>query len=262
MRTTVAFAALLITSSACGLPCRDRNLAVIGTGGPVGILIAALDRCDDDPPAMAEATEVPEAAQTDPAPLPDMATTPATDMATQADMAAPPDLRRSPEVFDLVLSGWQPSGGLTATSATAYRCAAGFDFAAGRAVPCILEVPLRLPADAAAARTITLTYRVAARLAWGPTSSYCDGQGLLDRYLARQGSTSACLQGGVGAGLVIDGSATSPLVGGRPPQLDVASPPGASYPVSAGSTLSLRLQVVGDVDLADLRAGVTVAMDF
>jgi hypothetical protein len=151
---------------------------------------------------------------------------------------------------------------VTATSATSWRCQAGFDFARGATVPCSFEVPLQLPADAATARAIYLTYAVDAALSWGPTSATCASNGQPNRYLAQVGGSTACLAGGVAAGLVIDGAATQPLVNTTPSQLAAAPPAGTSYPVAATSKLSLRLQLVGDVNVSQLSGKVSATLEF
>lgn len=49
MRLTHAIALVSLFTAACGSPCRDRHVAFIAAGGPIGILAAALDQCSDEP---------------------------------------------------------------------------------------------------------------------------------------------------------------------------------------------------------------------
>lgn len=271
MRRTISLLCFSLVTSACSDPCsRDAKAAFIGLGGPVGLAVALLQQCsavEATPPPdrvaapvdeIVPAQQLVEVADMGAA---DMATPPP-DLATAPDLTPPPDLRRAPETVQLQLGAWSVGGLVTATSPTSWHCAAGFDFVRGAPVLCEWNIPLQLPLDAATARSITLTYSVTAALTWATPSSSCAAQGQPNAYLAKSGTSSACLRGSVSAGLVIDGAATSPLLNQTPQQLNAQPQPGVSYPVTPSQRLQLKLALQGDVDVAALSGTVTATLNF
>lgn len=100
MRLTHAIALVSLITAACGTPCRDRKVAFIAAGGPIGILAAALDQCSDEPQPPPEPTPIAAV------PIAGLSEQPTPDLGSPPDMAEPrPDL--SPLVCGLgtVLDG-------------------------------------------------------------------------------------------------------------------------------------------------------------
>lgn len=100
MRLTHAIALVSLITAACGTPCRDRKVAFIAAGGPIGILAAALDQCSDEPQPPPEPTPIAAV------PIAGLSEQPTPDLGSPPDMAEPrPDL--SPPVCGLgtVLDG-------------------------------------------------------------------------------------------------------------------------------------------------------------
>lgn len=87
MRLTHAIALVSLITAACGTPCRDRKVAFIAAGGPIGILAAALDQCSDEPQPPPEPTPIAAV------PIAGLSEQPTPDLGTPPDMAEPsPDL--------------------------------------------------------------------------------------------------------------------------------------------------------------------------
>lgn len=251
----------------CGVTCRDRNIAFIATGGPLGILAAALDQCSDEPTpqpvAAVEAAglQVPE--QPDMASPPDM-DTPSPDLSHPADLATPPDLTPRPDVtLTIPINSWIASGQVIATAQDAGKVLAPiFNTKSGFVTGAAFESPLQLPPEAAQARFIDVTYQLDATTAWAPTNC------TRPTYAGYSDPTSgACLQGAWYAGWSADDAARqgpsylesistgSGVVAGHDPR-------GQYVRINRTSTYKLELLVYGVVDVSKLRGVVTMTLSF
>lgn len=165
-----------------------------------------------------------------------------------------------PAPVDLVIPLVGPptlSGSVMAAGADAYKAAAAFDFTAGKPVAGELVWPISLPAEAATASSITVSYDLAvASLSWGATSSSCAPGSFLVR---GAGTLTACVVGGLEDVLLVDGQGNA---GGAGMVSTFSRQGGGNASATPTSRLALRLSLRGDVVASGVKATARVHMEW
>lgn len=279
MRMTSLALGSLLALAACGTtPCRDRHVAFIAAGGPIGILAAALDQCSDEPqPQPIAAVEssglqVPE--QPDMAASPPDLATPSPDLSHPADMTMPPpppDLL--PVTVNLAASdpaNWWLAGPLV-RSGTNYNVPAAFDFVKVKQVDSTITVPFApLPVlQGRQPREIALSFAVDFNAAWGATSATCNLPGRPPSFYVKgpgsPGYSYTCVLPTVGVQFLVDDAVVyDGGVGdfGLHAHYTRTLPLGQWIPVQPGQRLALRLILNGDVVIGGIAASASVEERF
>jgi len=271
MRLTLGGALALVLLAGCNLPCRDRAIAEVAAGGPIGILVAALDQCHDEPlpppsvvPTEGLQVQLPDLAES-PA---DMASPTTPDLAHPRDMTPPPDLTPPPPVVIVTMTtSWQASGSVVPTAPDAGHVSAGYDFVRFKPQPGIFEAVVTLPPQAAQAKKISLTYTVSASANWAATTCTVVGSG--PGYTVAGSGTSTCLEPQWWAGWSVDGSAAQgpsylscQSTGSIAPSISGKTPFGTYLLAETGQSIKLHLEVDGTVDIKSLTGVVTTTLTF
>lgn len=139
----------------------------------------------------------------------------------------------------LIPLGQPMLSGPVAVAGDGYVVKAGFDFATSKVLPGRLDWAVSMPPEAATARSVSVSYDLAATLSWSPRSPGC-----VDGYRVVAGGTSVCVRPQVWRGLVVDGVEGGAVVGAVP-GLSVERE--GDVDVTGASSVKLRLALTGDV---------------
>lgn len=163
-----------------------------------------------------------------------------------------------PAPVDVVIPLGPPSlsGSVMASGADAFTARADFDFVTGKPVAGVLQWPVTLPAQAATASSITVSFDLSvAGLSWGATSPSCAAGAFLVR---SAGTSQACVVGGLEDVLLVDDNGN---VGGAG-MVSTFSRQGGNVSATPTSRLALRLSLRGDVVASGVKAAVRVTMSW
>lgn len=161
-----------------------------------------------------------------------------------------------PAPVDMVIPLGPPSlSGSVVASSDGYKASADFDFAKTKPVDGVVDWPMTLPPEAATASSISVSFDLAASLAWAPFSASC----FMAYYVVGPGAASACVVPSVRYGMVVDG--VEALGGqGAVPAIDAKRL--GNYAATATSKLALRLSLRGDVVASGVKATARIRMSW
>lgn len=271
---------VVLLCAACSDPCaREAKAAFIGLGGPVGLLVSALQQCAEDAPPEPQPVAAVATSGLQAEPPPDMAAPldlaePLPDLAQPADLTPPPlppDL--SPITVNLAASdfaNWWIAGPIERRSQS-FAVTATYDFAQYKPIDATVLIPVTpLPAvQGTQPRQYALTFSADFAAAWGMTSRTCDLPGRAPSFYVKgpgsPGPSYACVLPTVGVQFLVDDQVVyDGGVGDYSLQSHYTRklPLGQYIPVKPGQRLALRLTLDGDVTISGITVNTSVEESF